>query len=163
VSQRVIRLFGFEEGLVDRISERFRFADPGYQDLGMIPGRHLFVGALADVHDLSKELEGYNKDHEPVIALGSNVGPGVPPTSSSSSKQEWNIQAVIRFGKAPEVVKALLEDLSDFLLLQRGRISTGFQIKGSVMVARPTIIDVDKEDQVLASTVIRFFAVPLPI
>jgi len=168
VSQRTIRLFGFEEGLAEMIIEKFRFSITGFDDLVLVGGRHVFVQMMRTAEEIAVSVAAevgakpYDPQREPTIGIGVNTGPGVPPTSSSSSKQEWNIQIVLRQVGVPELAKALLEDLGDFLLLKRGRLSTGFQIKGTEMLSRPTILDVLKDNSVLASTVIKFRAVPLP-
>ncbi len=168
MSQRTIRLFGFEEGLAQMIVDKFRFSIEGFDDVVLEAGRHVFVQMMRTAEEIAASVASdqnakpYDPQREPTIGIGVNTGPGVPPTSSSSSKQEWNIQIVLRQAGVPELAKELLEDLADFLLMKRGRVSTGFQIKGTDMVSRPTILDVLKDDSVIASTVIKFKAVPLP-
>ncbi len=160
---RLIRLNGFEEGLADLLASKFTFSDPGYDEVILSVGRNVFVSTLKEDEDILLANPGFDPTREPVIAIGSNTGRGVQPSSSSSSKQEWNILVVMRHRKAPEVVKALLENVCNFLLVKRGRISTGFQIKGSKMISRPTLVGVLPNDNALVSSVIQFMGVPLQI
>ncbi|HEV3029635.1 MAG TPA: hypothetical protein VG457_18805 [Planctomycetota bacterium] len=160
---RLIRLFGFEEGMADLVASKFTFSDPSYDQVVLSVGRNVFVSTLKEDQDILLANPSFDPTREPVIALGSNTGRGVQPSSSSSSKQEWNLLVVMRHRKAPEVVKGLLENLCDFLLVKRGRISTGFQIKGSKMMARPTVLGVLPNDNALVSSVIQFMGVPLQL
>lgn len=167
-----IPLYGFEEGLAAVIAAGFRFANPGYNDLVLEGARHIHVSTMPDPADIARtiafaretdpSIKPYDSSREPMIGIGCATGEGVPATSSSSQKEEWNIQAVMRFGKAPEVVKGLLEELAAWLLKRRGRVPTGYQIKGTKMLSRPTVLGVDQNDLCLVSTTIKFFVVPLP-
>lgn len=166
MSDRVIRLYGFEEGLAARIAASFHFADPGYDDVIIQGGRNLFCSTMPTVEEIAQMMQAqsakpFDPTREPIISIGANIGIGVQPTVSSSRRQEWNTHVMLRIARAPEIAKGLLEDLFDYLILVRGRLSTKFQVKNAVALSRPTIVDVLANDLAMVSAVVKFFAVPL--
>jgi hypothetical protein len=167
MADRQVLLIGFEGAVAEAIAARFRFSGPTLRNIPLVPGRHLFVQDLPSTKDIEATSAGLNPPFdqavEPAIVLYTATGPKAISSVSSGGRHEFPIEIVMRLPDANEDTKKLLEELvtfieGDFAGLEAG----GFLIKRALITAAPAVIGRQENDQVLVSSTMRFFAVPMP-
>ena len=168
-----IRLDGFEEALADFIGDNFRFSDVGLRSIPLEDGRHLFVGQWPDTEGIAQTVEilrktdatvfRYEPSKEPAIVIETSNNVGITPSSSAGSRHTWNLTISLRLGKVPEFVKAMLQELFEFLLANLDGAEVGpFFAKAINSIQRPTVLGVQDDDHVIATSIVTIFGVPSP-
>lgn len=162
MGQRRIRLDGFEEALAGAIAAGFRFPDATLQNLALEAGRHLFVNDMPEVEAIAKTATDFDEKTEPQIGIYTTQQGGILPSVSSGARHEWNLRIIVRAGKVFERVKELLEHLVKFLIELKGKRATPFLVKHVQLTSRPQPFERKGDDRALASSTLKFLAVPLP-
>ena len=158
-----VLLVGFEGAVAQAIASRFRFSGPTLSNLALVPGRHLFVQDMPSSQLIAQNYAGYDVTVEPVIVLYTAPGPKAIPSSSTGGRHEFLIELVIRLPKSNEDTKKLLEELVTFIERDFSNLVAGdFQIKRAEIRSAPGPIGRLENDQVLVSSTLKFFAVPMP-
>lgn len=166
MGERRVILDGFEGSLVSEIAASFHFDGAEFDGYVLAPGRHLFVSDMPSAEGIAKTAGStppYDPVKEPTISFYNEGGASVGPSASWGSRHEWNLRVVIRFGTVFEKAKALLEALVAWLEREmKGRRVGRHQVKGVVIVNRPSPFQRTGDAQAYCSATLRFLAVPLP-
>lgn len=168
-----IRLEGFEEDLAEFTGDNFRFSDVGLRSIPLDGGRHLFVGQWPDIQGIAATVAelrktdptifAYDPDKEPTIVFETNDNVGITPSPSAGSRHTWAITISLRLGRAPEIVKATLQELYEFYLDELDGARVGrFLVKGINSVQRPTVLGLQDDGHVIATSIVTIFGVPFP-
>lgn len=168
MAQRRLRLSGFEREVLDIISDGFRFESETLRSYALKPGRNLFAGdipAASDIAITASDADNglaYDEKREPAIALYRQPGSGIPSTSSSGSRLEFNELLVLRAPRTLDEAVDLLGELVVWLELEViGRTSTHYKIVGFKVLGMPVPFQRLNDDQSAASATVRFLAVAL--
>jgi hypothetical protein len=163
MGRRLIRVTGFEEAIAAKIASSFRFSDPTLSNVALVAGRHVFVDELPECEDIFTTDPVFDADREPTLGIYTKPGPGIPPSVSSGSRLEFNVDILLRFGRTMGQTKDFLGDLFGWVLNKLPGAQVGkFVIRATVPISRPVPFARYGDDHTVASCTIRFLAVPLP-
>ena len=163
MADRTVLLVGFEGAVAQAIADRFKFSGPTLRNIALVPGRHIFVQDMPSSQQIAQSYSGFDVTVEPAIVLYTATGPKTISTSSSGGRHEFPIEIVMRLPAANEATKALLEELVTFLVKQfAGIVAGAFLLKATELLSAPAVIGRQENEQVLVSSRLRFFAVPMP-
>lgn len=157
-----LRLEGFEEALAQAIVDDFVFTDDPFKHLDLEFNRHVFVQDLTEVEDIQQQFSDFNPDEEPSLSIYTESSRGIRPSASRGGLHEHEIRISMRFGKAPEECKELLEQVVEFVMKKMGSIAGSFAVKGRELRTRPRVFLRAQDDHAYAEAILRLFVVALP-
>lgn len=161
MGQRIVRLQGFEEGLVEVIAAGFTFDAEGVSSAALVPGRNLFVDDMPEREQIAKSWSDFDGAAEPVVSIYNPGGASVAPSLGSGSRHEWSLRIVVRFGTVFELAKQCLEQLIEWIERSlRGRAVAAHYVKGVFIVNRPSPFQRTGDAQAYCTATVRILAVP---
>ncbi|MGH9462001.1 MAG: hypothetical protein ACRD1X_12330 [Vicinamibacteria bacterium] len=166
MSSNAVELRGFEGALLAWLGSFFRFSDVSLSSLPLTSGRHFFVNFMPEAQAIAQTSAqddfAYDPTKEPTLAVYTNAGPGIRPSSSRWVKHETSLQFVLRSAGAFEKSKALLEELVQAVLDRAaGKRMGGFVCKAALLSQRPTAFQRQGDDRSFAQATVRFFYIAL--
>ncbi len=163
---RRIKLAGFEPELLRAIATGFQFHAPPLGDLPLVLDRHLFANFMPSAEDIAETAsesdngKKFNPEVEPALAVYTQPGSGIDPTSSSGSRLAFNLLVVLRIPATLQEAVDRLRDLIVWLEMEGNRILTeNYKIVGYQTIGLPVPYQRYSDNKAAASATVRFLAV----
>lgn len=181
MSTATTKLDGFEISLAKKIAADmqvqpsvFRWADADRSNVRLVFGRTIFVQDMLEedqIESIAERFEAepgeeaiptdYDPHKEPTVAIYTESNQGLRPSASRGGVHEWVLRFILRAQGAPETSKALLEELTAYVIKIRGVVGRHV-IKGRELTQRPKAFARAADDHAYSDAVIRFVVVALP-